>query len=142
METNVQLFLCPVCGSELKKETRKQTATYKNRKYSYKQTGDWCDECGNAFFNPEELNKSRKERTDKKRKIGKMLTSRQIRKFRKEFELTQSEASLIFGGGPMVFTKYERGEISQTKSTDMLMKLLINGVVTLEDVRSVDPDSE
>ena len=131
-------YQCPLCGCNLKRETRIFTSIYKGQQYSYQQIGDWCDECEESFFGPEDLKASKKERTDKKREIDHLLKTEEIKQFRTKMKLSQKEASILFGGGPMAFSKYERGEQSQSKSTDILMKLLMNKIISIDDIKKIE----
>ncbi len=135
LETVMLKNQCPICGGDLKRETRSFTSKYKDQEYSYNQIGDWCDECDESFFGPEDLKVSKKERTDKKREIDHLLRTEEIKQFRSKMKLSQKDASILFGGGPMAFSKYERGEQSQSRSTDILMKLLLNNIISLEDIK-------
>jgi len=137
MNKNVQEKMCPLCRGTLKRETRIFTSNYKDKNYSYNQIGNWCDECGESFLSPDDLKSSKKARTDKKREIDHLLKAEEIKEFRKKLKLSQKEASLLFGGGPMAFSKYERGEQSQSKSTDILMKLLLDDLVSINDIKKI-----
>jgi len=56
--------------------------------------------------------------------------------------LSQREASELFGGGPNAFSKYERGEIIQSKSTDVLMRLVSSKKISIDDIREVEQPEE
>ena len=55
--------------------------------------------------------------------------------------LTQKKAGIIFGGGPMAFSKYERGIINQTRSLDVLMRLISINKISLEDILDVEKEA-
>src|SRR5699024_9109270 len=42
---------------------------------------------------------------------------------RKQFDLTQQGAALLFGGGTNAFSKYERGDVIQSVAMDRLLRL-------------------
>ena len=70
--------------------------------------------------------------------IDHRLVAEDIRNFRKSFKLSQKEASELFGGGPNSFSKYERGDVIQSKSTDVLIRLISLKKISIEDIKEVE----
>lgn len=79
----------------------------------------------------------KKKAVKQKREENSFLSSKNIKDFRKGLNLTQYEAGLIFGGGPVAFSKYERDETCQSKSLDILMKLILKNKINLSDITSL-----
>ena len=129
--------ICPVCGGNLIEENRERVVKYKGNQITIKQPAEWCKSCSEGFLSTEHIKATREQLVDFKRTVDNLLTPEQIKKFRKKFKLTQEKASQIFGGGKRAFSKYERGEINQTKSTDLLMRLLNAGKITIEDIEKI-----
>jgi len=77
------------------------------------------------------------ERKDFDRSVDRLLTSTEIRSVRAKLKLSQKRAGEIFGGGPMAFSKYERGQAIQSRSTDILLHLLAASKITLGDIEEV-----
>jgi len=100
----------------------------------YLQNGSWCNE---GFLNPSDLSSSRKERNDHKREIDHKLKAVEILRFRKKLNLSQKEAGELFGGGPMAFSKYKRGEIIQSRSVDLLIRLLLSNRINIKDLKDI-----
>ena len=136
------LKLCPLCEASLVREPRNVSAVYKDKTFSYLQSGEWCSECGEGFLSAEDLALSKQERTDQKRIIDHRLISGEIRKFRKSNKLSQKKASELFGGGPKAFSKYERGEVIQNKSLDILMRLINARKISIDDVEEIEMAAE
>jgi HTH-type transcriptional regulator/antitoxin MqsA len=129
---------CPICGSnKIMRDIRNVTFEYKGQKVVIKQPGFYCDECGEAFYNSKDIKATKKDLTDFKRKVDNLLTTQEIKRIRKKLRLTQKDASLLFGGGIRAFYKYESGEINQTKSIDLLLRLLDKGKIELKDILEV-----
>lgn len=128
------LVSCPVCGEELVRETRNTLLRYKHKEIRIAQPGQYCISCGESFLSPSDLAATRKIRTDFQREADHLLQSDEIKAIRKKMHLTQRNAGTIFGGGPMAFSKYERGIIKQTRSLDLIMRLLSTQKISLEDV--------
>jgi len=137
-----ELSFCPICDGDLKQEIRIVEAEFKGVKFNYSQSGQWCSECGEGFLSPKDLENSKKGIADNKRIIDHRLVADDIKKFRKTNKLSQREASELFGGGPNAFSKYERGEIIQSKSTDVLMRLVSSKKISIDDIREVEQPEE
>ena len=133
-----ELRSCPVCDGNLTQEVKLVGVEYKGVKFKYFQPGQWCTECGEGFLSPRDLNALKKEITDNKRMIDHRLVAEDIRNFRKSFKLSQKEASELFGGGPNSFSKYERGDVIQSKSTDVLIRLISLKKISIEDIKEVE----
>ena len=132
---------CPICGSsKIKRDVRDTIFEYKGKKITIKQPGFYCDECGEAFYNSEDIKSTKKELADFKRKVDNLLTCKEIRRIRKKLGLTQKDASLLFGGGIRAFYKYESGEINQTKPVDLLLRLLDRGKIKIEDLLEISQE--
>jgi putative zinc finger/helix-turn-helix YgiT family protein len=52
-----------------------------------------------------------------------LLSGQEIHKIRELLDLTQKEASALFGGGANAFNKYESGEVLQSVAMDRLVRL-------------------
>lgn len=125
---------CPVCNGKVLREVREKTIVYKGKSCIIHQPGIYCDNCKDEYLLKEDVLATRREIADFKRRVDKYLTSDEIIAFRKQFGLSQKNASNLLGGGPMAFSKYERGVITQNKAVDILMRLLRAGKITLEDL--------
>ena len=97
-----------------------------------------CNDCEEGFLSSEDLAASKQERTDQIRIIEHKLKSDEIKKFRENNKLSQKSASELFGGDPRAFSKYERGEVIQNKSLDILMRLINAKKISIEDVKEVE----
>ena len=73
-----------------------------------------------------------------------LLSGSEIRMIRESLNITQRQASALFGGGQNAFNKYESGEVLQSSAMDLLLRLsftLGDGVVqTLEHARRIRPE--
>jgi len=67
------------------------------------------------------------------------MSQKQIADFKRTVDhlLTQEKASLFFGGGVRAFHKYETGENAQSRPLDILLKLMDNGKISMDDLKSV-----
>ncbi|WP_051018759.1 type II toxin-antitoxin system MqsA family antitoxin [Idiomarina sp. 28-8] len=133
------MHICSMCGSDntvVKSEER--TFEYKGDKVAYTANYVECHECEFEFvpFNF----KKREEgiKADLKRSAESLLTSVKIKHIRAEHGLTQEYASKLFGGGKNAFSKYERGEVLQSKAMDKLLRLVDLNPHNLEILKAID----
>ena len=85
-----------------------------------------CNSCEREFISkPQILNNEAALRIAKKEFDG-LLSSEEIVCARQELSLTQEQASRVFGGGRNAFSKYERGEVSQSVAMDKLIRICLN----------------
>lgn len=91
-----------------------------------------CPECNEDVVTYEQAKRNDVRFADARREHDGLLTSTEIKAVRLRWNLTQHQAGSVFGGGLNAFSKYERGEVTQSKSMD----LLIRGSDRLEGLRA------
>lgn len=82
-----------------------------------------CDVCGEETVLPEQLKRNELRFVDAKRVHDRLLTSAEIIGWRKSLKVTQAQAAKILGGGQNALSKYERGEVVQSRAMDNLMRV-------------------
>lgn len=70
----------------------------------------------------------------KAREAG-VMTPEEIKKVRAHLRLSQREASLLIGGGPNAFQKYESGDVVLSKAADNVLRLLRNEPERLKELQ-------
>jgi HTH-type transcriptional regulator/antitoxin MqsA len=128
---------CPLCDGDTVRDIRKLEFVYKGRPKTINQPGRYCLKCGEGILSPSDTLSTQREIADFHKQTDGLLTSEELKKARTTLKLTQKKAGELFGGGPMAFSKYERGEITQSLSTDTLIRLLIKGKVKMEDLSEI-----
>ena len=126
---------CPICNGKLNEETHKETMPYKNKTLIIEMHGDYCEECGEGFFDDKNQALITNRILLAKRKADNLLTPESVKRIRKKAKLTQVEAQELFGGGVNAFSKYERAEITQPRSTDILLRLIDNKTLSVEQIK-------
>lgn len=127
---------CPFCGKGyLERKIRKLTFKYHGHKIQIPQPGEYCNSCVEGIINGEDLKATEKALHNFRAEVDGLLTTEQIRRIRKKLNLTQQQAAEIFGGGTNAFSRYERGEIRQTRALDKLFRLLDKHPEQLEELR-------
>jgi len=116
---------CPFCGQGvLERKVIEETYTYKGRSLVIEQPGEFCGHCEEGVLGKEDMAATRKALHDFRASVDGLLVSEEVRRIRKKLKLNQKAAAEMFGGGPNAFSKYERGEVMQSKALDRLLRLL------------------
>ncbi|MCY3803050.1 MAG: type II toxin-antitoxin system MqsA family antitoxin [Gammaproteobacteria bacterium] len=117
--------ICPVCeSSKFENLQKSESFDYKGNNFvidSFEYSR--CCGCGFELISPAQVRRNELRVKDQFRRIDGLLTGKEIKAIRKKYGLTQENAAHIFGGGPSAFSKYERGEVIQSKSMDTLLRL-------------------
>ena len=82
-----------------------------------------CDSCGADPVYKDQIRRNHLRVADAKRTSDGLLVGEEIKAIRADLGLSQSDAALLFGGGANAFSKYERGDVIQSKSMDKLLRL-------------------
>lgn len=90
-----------------------------------------CSICEERVVMPDQARRNERRYADARRIHDGLLTSEEIEGWRAKFGLTQQQAAQLLGGGANAFSKYERGEVTQSRSMD----LLIRASAEIEEVR-------
>jgi len=117
---------CPVCViGELSMLNATDGIQYKNQTLTVQVEYCVCAQCGEEMILPEQIKRNDCRMRDAWRKADGLLTGEEIVALRKKLGLTQQQASQMFGGGQNAFSKYERGEVTQSEAMDKLMRLAL-----------------
>lgn len=113
---------CIFCGSkDITIEKNQETYEYKGHSFEVDLFSTQCGQCGEQYISPEQIKESDAIFLALRKKVDKILTPEQVKEIRTCLSLTQEDASLIFGGGPRSFGKYERAEVNMSISMNKLM---------------------
>ena len=118
---------CPMCRTPTPWEPRysNETYQYKGREFSLSDIEySVCRECGFDLVLPRQTRRNEARVRDEHRRIDGLLTGRQIKAIRKRLGLTQAQAARLMGGGDNAFSKYERGEVTQSVAMNSVLLLL------------------
>ena len=102
-----------------------ETYRYKGQKFSLSDTEySVCRECGFDVVLPQQKRRNEARVRDEHRRIDGLLTGQQIKAIRERLGLSQAKAARLMGGGPNAFSKYERGEVTQSVAMNQLLRVL------------------
>ncbi|PKL96745.1 MAG: type II toxin-antitoxin system MqsA family antitoxin [Gammaproteobacteria bacterium HGW-Gammaproteobacteria-8] len=83
-----------------------------------------CADCGADPVFPDQARRNHRRYQDARRRADGLLTGEEIACIREKLGLTQRQSAALFGGGTNAFSKYERGDVTQSVAMDRLMRML------------------
>lgn len=104
-----------------------------------------CDACGADPVLEEQIRRNHLKVADAKRRLDGLLSGGEVKAIRELLHLSQNEAAELFGGGANAFSKYERGDVLQSKPMDRLLRLTARFPFLLNALREecgMEPVSE
>ena len=118
---------CKLCKSEdVSDYVEAEEISYKGNTLIVSIAYSLCNNCDREFISkPQILQNEAALRAAKKDYEG-LLSSEEIIRARRTLSLTQEQAARVFGGGRNAFSKYERGEVSQSVAMDKLIRICLN----------------
>ncbi len=119
--------LCPLCNEgNLRKSNRNQPFNYKGKQLIIPNyTVYVCDKCNEEFVDEKTINAAEKKLRDFHRKVDNLLTSDEIVAIRKKLGLTQEKLAEKLEISRITIARYESGQLSQDKSQNIHLRLLI-----------------
>lgn len=132
-----ETLTCPVCEIG-KLHASHYNGDFKHNGKTVHVTELECYRCNNCDADPvfeDQIRSNHRKIADAKRRIDGLLTGNEIKAIRESLNLSQSEAAEIFGGGLHAFSKYERGDVLQSKAMDKLLRLIAHNPFLISNLR-------
>ena len=118
---------CKLCQSEdVSGFVEVENTPYKGSTIQVSITYSVCNNCDREFISKPEILRNEASLRAAKKAFDGLLSSEEIVQAREYLSLTQEQASRVFGGGRNAFSKYERGEVSQSMAMDKLIRICLN----------------
>lgn len=116
--------LCPICGEGL----LHAKVVQKNREHKgftkfVPMQMSVCDSCCTETATAAQLAYNKRQMNEFYKEAQGLLTGNTVKLKRKALKLTQAQASILFGGGPTAFAKYEAGDVTQSVAMDKLIRV-------------------
>ncbi len=128
---------CIICNSEdFLVLNEMEIISYKDKEINVFSEYTQCQHCGNEFISKEQGRRNDLNFKDAKRKADGLMNPDEIKRARIKLGLTQADAAKFFGGGYNAFSKYERGEVTQSVAMDKLIRLCLVDKNNLQYLRS------
>ena len=96
-----------------------------------------CDRCGESTFSAEQDKFVSDMVKCKARERLALLPPEKILSIRKRCNLTQEEMERLFGLGQKVVIRWEKGRVLQSKTADVLLRLLDRNPAIIEEIRQL-----
>ena len=117
---------CIECGSSpLSIESKQTFIQYKGQRLAVDLLYSRCPHCSAEYVTTEQILQNELIIKLSKQTFDGLMAPQQIRAVREKLGLTQEQAACVFGGGRNAFSKYERGEVTQSKAMDKLIRLCL-----------------
>ena len=117
---------CIVCKSEdIKCLIAVESHLYKGNELQIPLEYSVCNGCGREFVPKPQILRGEIAVRNAKKKVDGLLSSEEISQARAKLFISQEQASKVFGGGKNAFSKYERGEVSQSAAMDKLIRVCL-----------------
>lgn len=117
---------CPFCGAQnwidgshqLELSHHNESLTVSDLVHSE------CAECGYELILPHQTRRNDARISDARRAASGLLTSSRIKAIRRKLGVSQQHMAALIGCGKNAFSKYERGEVTQSAAMDKLLRIL------------------
>ena len=118
---------CKLCKSEdVSGFVEVEDISYKGNDLQVSIAYSVCNNCDREFVSKPQIIQNELALRAVKKIFDGLLSSEEIVRAREELSLTQEQAARVFGGGRNAFSKYERGEVSQSVAMDKLIRICLN----------------
>jgi len=134
---NLENQKCPICNAGIIEKHTGYTFEYKGKKINFPNFVSYiCPTCGEEIEVGSDNLDLDDEITLFMRQVDNLLTPKEIRNIRQSYGLTQKEFARRLGVGEKTFTRYETGKVTQSRTTDHLLKLLRDDPQNLDRIIS------
>jgi len=118
---------CNICKSEdVSDFIENEFVSYKGADLRVPIAYSVCNNCNREYIVKSQILRNEAVIRAAKKEFDGLLSSEEIIRAREKLSLTQEQASRIFGGGRNAFSKYERGEVSQSVAMDKLIRICLS----------------
>ena len=117
---------CKLCQSEnISDFVEVEGIVYKGSELQVSIAYSVCNDCKREFISKSQILQNEAALRIAKKEFDGLLSAEEIVRARQALLLTQEQASRVFGGGRNAFSKYERGEVSQSVAMDKLIRVCL-----------------
>ncbi len=115
---------CPICGEgHLSEMTGSNPVEYGGRTTELPLLYSVCDVCGSEQAGAAQTRANKRAMIAFRKQVDGLLTGAEVRALRERLGLNQAQAALVFGGGPVAFSKYENDDVAQSDAMDRLLRV-------------------
>lgn len=126
---------CPACRTgQLHPATRVRQFSPRGYAVSVELQTSRCDQCGIETTRASQHKDNLARLAARKAQYGSVLMGEEILALRKQYGLTQQQASLLFGKGKIAFSRYENETTYPDDTTSLLLKLAIESPAVMKSL--------
>ena len=117
--------LCPCCMEEhdVKKIAVLENNVYKGKPVEYNAEYFYCDQADETYADEQQISSNDIAMKNAYREKMGLLTSRQIASIRAQYDISQSDLSILLGWGGKTITRYESHQVQDIAHDTILRKL-------------------
>jgi HTH-type transcriptional regulator/antitoxin MqsA len=116
--------LCRICGEgHLTEIVGQNDVEYNGHRASIPLKYSICSACDSEQGSAAQVLENKRRMQSFKKKVEGLLSGEEVRALRKQLGISQKDAALVFGGGPVAFSKYESDDVIQSESMDKLLRV-------------------
>lgn len=115
---------CPVCDNILVPVREIRDISVGKRTVAVEHEFHRCAECGEEFSEPDAMDAVLRRASDRIREEDGLLSPAEIAALRRDLGYTQAELETILNSGAKTVTRWERGTVAPTGSTDTLLRVM------------------
>lgn len=128
---------CDVCNHGMKRDEKEQDVTIKGQTRKFMQPGWYCTHCDNVVLSASDNDVFDREAMELRAEVEGVLSGDAIKLIRTQiFQISQEEASAMFGGGENSFAKYESHQTLPTISMSQLIKMAVDKPSVFEALKA------
>jgi len=117
---------CSICGEgHVMNHVDQLESEYRGKKALVPMHYKTCNVCGSDFAGGDESRLNKRAILAFRKSVDGLLTGSEICALRERYEINQKQASRLFGGGPVAFSKYENDDVAHSESMDKLLRLVL-----------------
>jgi HTH-type transcriptional regulator/antitoxin MqsA len=122
--TKDDLKNCGLCGGSVARIESDLPVTIGRRRVSVRGTFATCNQCGESFLAPGEMDAVLRSASDQIRDEEGLLGPHAIKAIRESLGLSQVAFERLLGVGPKTVVRWERGTVFQNGATDTLLRVV------------------
>jgi HTH-type transcriptional regulator / antitoxin MqsA len=115
---------CPTCERTIEAMAEEREVSVGNRTALVLDQFFRCQECGESFYAPGQMDATMRRASDAIRAAEGLLLPSQIRGIREGLGLTQQAFEKLLGVGPKTVARWEKGSVFQDRATDALLRVV------------------
>jgi HTH-type transcriptional regulator/antitoxin MqsA len=116
---------CPVCGGRVALVRELREITVGSRTVAVEHELYRCADCAEELFEPAQMDAAMRRAADAIREQDGSLAPDEIAGLRRSLGYTQAELEAILNSGAKTVTRWERGTVAPTGSTDTLLRVFL-----------------